>query len=175
MKAVLIFMLLSLFACKPSSIIKTEYVKESITTICPEDGKCRLTIKNNLSLHTQKDEIGATYPIFQDSNNIVLEFEYKRNEESNTADGGYQELLYFELNRDKIMVDLKDSELEKVNLLFGRLCFCRGQSGYYKITKGHLKITKTSNRNEFLITLSFKTDEVPHIITSLSETFTLNN
>lgn len=78
------------------------------------------------------------------------------------------------MNNDNLEVNLKDSELEKVNLLFGRLCFCRGQSGYYKITRGDLKVTKTNANNEFLLTLNFKTDDVPQIITEISEKFVID-
>jgi len=150
---------------------------ENITTIesktlCPDDGVCTFDIFKNSTLEIKSDNIGLIYPEINNGNNIVLKFEYTRNEIPNTADSNHQEIIYLELDSNKIENNLKDINLQNVKLLFGRLCFCRGQTGYYKIVNGILSIKKISN-NEYLLKLEFKINEVPQVVSIINETFIL--
>ena len=153
---------------------KVLIVKEVDKTIsfCPDDGVCTFEVLQNKSLSILKDEFRNLYPKISDGDNIILKFEYKRNEIPNTVDGHYSELIYVELNSNKLIIELENSKLQEVNLLFARLCFCRGQTGYYKVKKGKLSISKENDKYQF--NLEFKIDEVPQIITSINQTFTLN-
>lgn len=140
------------------------------TTDCPDDGSCFFETIPNSTIYILTDDTGSIYPQFSDSDTTILKFEYKRDEQPNTVDGGYTELIYLEINKDQLEIELIDSELNQVTLLFGRLCYCKGSTGYYKITDGHLLITKKEN-DTYQIELSFKTTEVPQIINRISETF----
>ncbi len=117
------------------------------------------------------DGIGELYPKISDGNNIILIFEYKRNEIPNTVDGHYSELIYVELEPNNLLLELENFQLQEVNLLFARWCFCKGQTGYYKVNKGKLSIIKEENNYRF--NLEFRIDEVPQIIASINQLFTI--
>ena len=78
------------------------------------------------------------------------------------------------LFNQEVIIELKNGNdtgepNQSAPLLFGRFCFCRGQTGYYKISHRDLSITKKSNVQT--VDLDFKIDEVPQIIKHI--TFTL--
>ena len=155
---------------KQKTLLKNE--TDNTSTICPKDGVCTFEVLQNKSLILLKDGIGELYPDISEGDKIVLKFEYKRNEIPNTVDGNYSELIYVELNPNNLNIELENSDLQEVKLLFARLCFCRGQTGYYKVKKGSLFITKKNENYQFK--LEFKIDEVPQIITSINRFFVLN-
>ncbi|MCB0447302.1 MAG: hypothetical protein KDD03_07280 [Gelidibacter sp.] len=175
MKKSFFLIALMVFCCKTSEIPKSNLSVEdkiSLTTNCPDDGTCTFEVIPNSSMKILTDDTGALYPQFYKSEAVVLKFEYKKNEQVNTADGGYSELIYLEINEDDLELELENSKLEQVKLLFGRLCFCRGSSGYFKITDGSLSIKKIGN-DTYRIDITFTTNKVPQIINSISETFSL--
>jgi hypothetical protein len=155
---------------KQKTLLKNEKVNTS--TICPQDGVCTFEVLQNKSLKLLKDGIGKLYPDISYGDKIILKFEYKRNEIQNAVDDNYSELIYVELNPNNLNIELENSDLQEVKLLFARLCFCRGQTGYYKVKKGSLSITKKNENYQFK--LEFKIDEVPQIITSINKFFVLN-
>jgi hypothetical protein len=143
-----------------------------MTKLCPDDGVCSFEVLKNSSLKLLEDSNGKLYPEISEGDKIVLKFEYKRNEIPNTADSSYSELIYIEVEPNKMTIDLRGSNLGKAKILFARLCFCRGQTGYYKISNGNLTISKQSDSYRF--NLEFKVDEVPQIITVINQSFSLN-
>ena len=88
----------------------------------------------------------------------------------NTMDSSYREILYLELNPKALEIEKEGVNLQDVKLLFARLCFCKGQTGYYKITEGKLKISQVQD-NTYHLYLEFNTSEVPQILHKISETF----
>jgi hypothetical protein len=173
MRLILTFLIPFIFnSCKPGQSEISQVSSKTAATFCPEDGKCELHVLKNSQLLIKKDEFGATYPHVEAGNFIVLKFEYKKDEIPNTADSNYSELVYIQLNPDSLEMELKDKNLSNVKLLFGRLCFCRGQTGYYRINSGHLSI-KNIEENTYQINLEFTTDQVPQIITRLHESIQL--
>ncbi len=155
---------------KQKTLLKNE--TNNTSTICPQDGVCTFEVLQNKSLKLLKDGIGKLYPDISEGDKIILKFEYKRNEIPNTVDGNYSELIYVELNQNNLNIELENSDLQEAKLLFARLCFCRGQTGYYKVTNGKLSIKKESNNYKF--NLEFIIDEVPQVITSINESFALS-
>lgn len=143
------------------------------TSNCPSNGVCTFEVLKNQSLEIKKDAIGALYPSLIEGDTHILKFEYKRNEIANTQDGHYSELIYVEIPQTIENIEVSNNDLAKHKILFARLCFCRGQTGYYKITQGNLKL-KEIGKGEYNLQLDFKTDEVPQVITSVNETFSLN-
>ena len=160
-----------IYSCsaKQKVILEKEIDRES--TFCPIDGVCSFEVLENKSLELLKDGIGELYPNIIDDNNIVLIFEYKRNEIPNTVDGSYRELIYVELDPNNLRFNIENSQLQEVKLLFVRLCFCRGQTGYYKVKNGELSISKENDN--YRINLEFKVNEVPQVISSINEVFRL--
>ncbi len=112
------------------------------------------------------------YPEITNGDKILLKFDYKRNEIANVMDSSYNEIIYLELDPNNIEMDIKNSELEKVKLTFARFCYCKGQTGYYSINNGSLSIRKVS-ATSYELSLEFKVNEVPQIISSIQEDFTL--
>jgi hypothetical protein len=164
------FLLIMCCGTKQKSVRTVIDQEKKSQTTCPDDGTCSFEILNNKSLLLKYDTTNQLYPEIVDAENIVFKFEYKRNEIANVEDGGYQELMFLELNPKDITQKIEDTSLQKVKLLFARLCFCRGQTGYYKVRKGSLNITSLNN-DSYKLELNFKIDEVPQIIKSISETF----
>jgi len=150
-----------------SGMFKNKELKQG-QTICPEDGICTIEILKNNSLSLNYDTTGQLYPEFNTSENIVLKFEYTRNDIPNTEDDGYREIIYLEINKNDLPISLKHNELQNVKMLFARLCFCRGQTGYYKVIDGNLSISVKDN-NMYELKLNFIINEVPQIINMIHE------
>lgn len=159
------------FSCKTTNIV-TVKSNEKTTTKCPDDGVCSFEVIPNTSMQLTFDDTGALFPKFLDSDGIVLKYEYKRDEQPQLADDGYSELIYLEISKEDLEHGIQNLKLHKINLVFARLCFCRGASGYYKILEGNISITKQKNK-EYHIELSFHSNEVPQIINQVSENFVI--
>ncbi|WP_026754495.1 hypothetical protein [Sediminibacter sp. Hel_I_10] len=110
---------------------------------CPENGICTFDVIKDKAYEIKKDEFGNSYLDIFDGKKIVLKFKYKRNEISETADSNYEEVIYAQLDQEEIELVLNNEELKNVNLSFGRLCFCKGQTGYYSIDRGSLSVKKS--------------------------------
>lgn len=161
------------FSCSAKQKVLTIKETDKTTTYCPEDGVCTFEVLKNKSLKILKDEFGNLYPEIYEGDNIILKFEYKRNEIPNTMDSSYRELIYVELIPDNLIIELENSKLQETNLLFARLCYCRGQTGYYKVKNGKLTIIREGDSYQF--DLEFIVDEIPQIITSINKSFILKN
>jgi hypothetical protein len=173
MKNFLILMsCLTIIACQARHKAMAEKTTDDVIIPCPDDGVCALEVLQGKSLEWLEDPFGNRYPEISDGSAVVLKFEYKRHEIPNTADSDYRELIFMELPADKPAMSLKDGELVKAKVLFARLCFCRGQTGYYPVTKGSLSITEINNK--YQLSLDFKVDEVPQVINAIKESFVLN-
>lgn len=159
-----------LVSCKAKSEIKSTNTEEINTIACPENGVCSLEVYKNKSLEIKTDNFDRVYPKISNGNHLVLKFEYKKAENPNYADGSYREEVFIQL-------DIKNLEIETTNLkdkklFFARWCYCKGQTGYYKITKGKLSVKKIDNKN-FKINLSFKIEEVPQMVNQINQIFSL--
>jgi hypothetical protein len=162
---------LVVFSCNAKQKLLVEDKVENSLSLCPEGGTCTFDVLQNKTLEVKKDSFGALYPEIYDNDNIVLKFEYKRNEIPNTADSNYSELIYVELDPNNLILELEHSQLKTAKVLFARLCFCKGQTGYYAVDNGKLSITKESDNYQF--DLAFKIDEVPQLISTINRSFTL--
>lgn len=159
------FFVVSCSSKKPNT--DTEKVEKEITSTitsnCPEDGKCTATVYKNKKIDLLKDSIGKFYYQMSDSESTsVIKYEYIRNPLKGVQDSGYREEIVFELNKNDNVINYADYELSKQKFLFGRFCFCRGQTGYYQITKGNIQLKDSK------LTVAFSTSEVPQIITSFT-------
>ena len=167
----LFFSIMLIVSCKTKQEMLLQDTLENIEILCPSDGVCSFEVLQNKKLKLLQDGIGKLYPDISDGDKIILKFEYKRNEIPNTVDGNYSELIFVELNPDNLIIELENSKLQEVKMLFARLCFCRGQTGYYKVNNGKLSLIKEGNNYQF--NLEFKINEVPQIVTSINWLFTL--
>lgn len=162
-------MLFAALSCnvRKNALENTNPTKTDQQAFCPEDGKCTTQLLKNKSLNVKTDEFGATYYQLSDNKQAsVILYQYKRNVKKGLQDGNYTEEIIFEINNDDAKMTLTDADLQKTKMLFSRLCFCRGQTGYYKVTHGILKLEQKNKEVHF--NLNFAITQVPQIINSIT-------
>ncbi|MBZ9621160.1 hypothetical protein [Psychroflexus lacisalsi] len=130
---------------------------------CPEDGTCTFEVLTHKSLEMKSDGIGALYPVVKNGDKTVLKFEYKKIQDPKLADDGYKEVIYAKINTKQDNLQLKNEKLNLAKVYFGRLCFCKGESGYYPVKQGKLMIQRQSD-STVTYSLKFEMDRVPQII-----------
>ncbi len=134
----LILLIHLVISCKTNQKI-TQNNEPFIQNInCPEGGDCVFEVLKDSNLLIKTDEFGKLYPEIIPGDKLVIKYQFKKDEIKNTVDSSYSEFVYFEINKDDKQLILKDTELQKVKMLFGRICFCRGAMGYFKVTEGDL-------------------------------------
>jgi hypothetical protein len=141
---------------------------------CAPNGKCELSLTPNKSLIFKTDKFGNLYPEISEGENTLLTYTFKRNPIKNTQDSNYTEIIYATLPKNIKEISLANSELKQVNLHFARLCFCKGETGYYPIGNGTFKLTKTS-KDSIKITCEFKVKNIPQVVSSFEETVSLES
>lgn len=169
MKTLFLFSL-SLFvtscSCKKSTVDNPETKMPKNATLqsdCPTDGKCSVEIFPNKSMNVQTDGTGAIYNQLADSKETsVIVYQYNRDVPEGLQDGSYREEIIFEIKNSDTNRVISGNDLQQTKMLFGRFCFCRGQTGYYKVTNGNLNLTQKDNQINF--DLDFTINEVPQII-----------
>lgn len=163
------FIFLICTAC--TSTIKPIEDNESQNQIlnCPEGWGCSFELLKNKSAKIEFDKFNNSFLTLIDSKSNVLKFKYFRNHIPGTADSGYDEVIYLNIDNFQNNINLTDASLAEVDAIFGRMCFCTAESvGYFPIRNGHLKIKKM-NKNRFRIDFSFKLETVPQVIENISE------
>jgi hypothetical protein len=134
---------------------------------CPKNGECTIQLLKNKGIMVKSDEFGRLYYNLEESmTKNVVKYTYNRKVKGDIQDASYREEIIFELDDSKENLNLSGESLQEVQLLFGRFCYCKGQTGYYKIKEGTLTVSKTSKENK--VELNFKIKEVPQIINHLA-------
>ena len=87
-----------------------------------------VTVSDNSSMIIKEDATGHLYPVIVSGDHIVIEYKYEEKGEEGTIDGDYSETLHFEISKNTKELCLKDDQLTRVKLLFGKHCFCRGEA-----------------------------------------------
>jgi hypothetical protein len=134
---------------------------------CPDDGDCVFEVLKNSNLQLKYDEFGKLYPEIIGGDKIVIKYHYKKDEIKNTVDSNYSEYVFLEINEKNEQLILKGKELQKVKLVFGRICFCREATGYFKVTEGNLFLF--NNNGLLQINLKFNVNKVPQVIKEINE------
>lgn len=172
MKKLLPLLILIIVSCKSAKNTSADFViKEAFlinTVNCPENGDCTIELLPNKSLAFEKDEFGNSYPVISEGNKTIFKYIYTKNPILNTQDSNYSEIVFAEFDSAISEETLTDDVLQTKKLYFGRLCYCKGETGYYPIKNGKLIITK-SNKNSFKIDFNFKISEVPQVISTINE------
>jgi hypothetical protein len=97
---------------------------------------------------------------------LVVKFHYKRDEVKGVMDAGLSEYVYLEFDPEDEQIILKDKELQKVKMVYGRICFCT-DNGYYPVKQGNLFLF---NKNGNLqIRSSFKVNKIRQTISQIDE------
>ncbi len=134
---------------------------------CPDNGDCVFEVLRNSELLIKYDDFGKLYPEIVSGDKLVIKYQYKRDPVENAVDGNYSEFVYLEFDEKDKQIILKNEELQKVKMLFGRICFCREAMGYFKVTEGSLFLF--INKNKIVLNTTFKVKKVPQIITEINE------
>lgn len=156
--------LISCYSLKTSGNKKASVVLKSI---CPQDGNCSMQLFENKSIAVKQDELGKTYYSLEDNKikNVLL-YSYSRESKDSLQDASYREEIVFEWPNSKKESTLSNDAIQNTKMLFGRFCFCKGQTGYYKVTNG--TVTLKSNLKTQKGTINFKVDEVPQITKTIA-------
>ena len=133
---------------------------------CLGDGICNVQFVKNKSVVLAYDEFDNSYLKSEDSDLSYLKYEYLQSYDAKIMDASYREEIIIPINKDIL------SKSEIINLsaypaYFGRFCFCKGETGYYLIKEGTLKIIKITD-NEYLLDLNFKISEVPQVVKQMT-------
>ena len=163
----ILFILILLSGCKSNQNTSEQsgaYLKE---ISCPDSGNCEFEVLENSVLNVRTDEFGKLYPEVIPGNKVVIKFHYKKTVPENVMDANYSEYIYLEVNEYEPQLILRDKELQKVKMLFGRICFCRGAMGYFKVTKGSLYLFNI--KGKLKMDLTFEVDKIPQIISEVKE------
>lgn len=143
---------------------------KEIAMECPEEGTCDFSVMKNKALVVKTDGIGMNYPQFEKSSETsVVKFTYHREAKNGMTDGDYTEEVYFEVANDAKSIMLADKSLQQVQLLYGRLCYCKGSAGYFKVTDGTLKFERNKDGSASF-SLVFANNQVPQIIKKVAGT-----
>lgn len=135
---------------------------------CTKNGKCELKLTPNKAISFKQDKFGNLYPEITDGENTLLTYTFKRNTIKNIQDSNYTEILYAELPKNIKEISIKNGELKNVKLHFARLCFCKGETGYYPIDNGTFTISIVS-KDTIKIASKFNVKSIPQIISSMLE------
>lgn len=130
---------------------------------CPTDGKCSVVIHKDKAMVIKTDEFGKPHYEMEDNatKNVVI-YTYNRNVPKDVQDGSYREVIVLELNKNQQSFSFTGKPSKTpTNALFGRFCYCKGSTGYYKITEGNLTLSDPENQN---YTMDFRITEVPQVI-----------
>jgi hypothetical protein len=148
--------------------IMDESKKNSTKTFCLDNGKCTIEIFRNKSLDVKTDDFGSIYynKIDNPETSVIL-YKYVKNVPKGLQDGNYSEQIVFEINNSDKTLTLSNQDMQKTKMLFGRFCFCRGQTGNYKVEEGNLNLKQKNNEVQF--DLDFKITKVPQLINAISE------
>lgn len=168
--------LVLLISCNSVKDMEKEKINQTDTQAdksfisCPEDGVCTIEVLKNKSLLIKKDDLGHNYYQTTDSEeHTVFKYTYTRNKVQEAQDNSYVEEIIFEIKNPITKLELSDSELQNIKMLFGKHCFCKGQAGYYTVNKGNLVLIK--NSDSYYLNVNITVTEVPQIINTVTATF----
>jgi len=133
---------------------------------CPKGGNCTFEVLENSSLNIKRDGIGKLYPEITQGDKLVIKYHYEKIVDKNIMDAGLSEYVYLEIDPSAQHIILKDKELQRVKMIYGRICRC-SDMGYYPVKEGDLFIF---NKNGNLhIKSTFKVKNIPQVIHELEE------
>lgn len=151
--------LLSCGVTKSAAPISTAILQSD----CPKAGTCNVQFLKNKSMVLAFEDNHNSYTLIDNPEMNVIIFTYSKTVKGNLQDAGYREEVIFETSQTLSELNGNDADLQKVKMLFGRFCYCKGQTGYYKVSSG--KMTVDPNNN---LSLHFTVSEVPQIINEIN-------
>lgn len=159
-------------SCKPKKELLPNSIssEKTLEVVCPENGKCTLSVLKSTNLNIAYISKKELYVKEEEGEKVVLKYEYRKNSNKDLADSSYREEIFIELDPNNIEVDTNTIKEEAV--FFARWCYCKGQTGYYKVKVGNLVVKKVGKK-QYNVHLEFKIHEVPQVIQQINTTFHL--
>jgi hypothetical protein len=161
--------------CKSSQInTSLEELNEKHTVLlsnCIDNAVCNIELLPKSNLLIKEDEFKNTYIEFEKGNNTIIKYQLKKNELPNTADSHYSEIIYLEIDNYNKSLNLKNEDLQQVKMIYGRLCYCKGSSGYFKVNKGSLELILS--KNKLSLNANFNVENIPQIVSQINEKISL--
>lgn len=171
----LFFLVLLVVGCKSSQInTSLEELNEKHTVLlsnCIDNAVCNIELLPKSNLLIKEDEFKNTYIEFEKGNNTIIKYQLKKNELPNTADSHYSEIIYLEIDNYNKSLNLKNEDLQQVKMIYGRLCYCKGSSGYFKVNKGSLELILS--KNKLSLNANFNVENIPQIVSQINEKISL--
>ena len=170
MKMTVLSLVILLFSCTGKKEYAAHQFDKAIpTTGCPKEGTCEIKTITGKTLILKTTESGDLYyELGDDKDKTVIIYSYTKTLPEKIQDAAYREEIVFEITKDMRSSMVSDSALEQAKMLFGRFCYCKGSTGYYKVKNGSLGIAVGKTTAEF--NLRFKIGEVPQVLRNIGFT-----
>ena len=165
--SILIFfciLLSNLSSCKTTQKVNEEKTLLKIDSVKNTSNKLYLLKNKKLDIVSLNGSL--SYEKKDNEKTNVIQFVYEKDLDKVAYDGGYREEVVFEFPNTISEQNYKDEELQNTKMLFGRYCFCRGQTGLYKVQEGKLHVSSSKKETHF--ELQFNINEVPQVINEIS-------
>jgi len=173
--AFFILLIFILFSCKTNRINTARTTLNRSYTIdlqnCIDNAMCTIELIPNSNLIIKKDAYNNNYIEIKKGRNTIIKYQFKKSKIPNSVDTNYSEILYIEIDNYNKTIILKDIELQEVKMTYGRLCYCKGSSGYFNIKKGDLELIL--KKNKLTLNTNFSVENVPQMVTQIHEKITL--
>ncbi|SNR37829.1 hypothetical protein SAMN06265371_10298 [Lutibacter agarilyticus] len=177
MKNLLIICVVVLVSCKTSKPVNSVITASETIFVqsenCPENGNCVLELIPNKTITFKKDEFGNLYPVISEGSKTLFKYTFTKNPISETEDSNYTEIVYAELNLNEDL-KLQNEALKNIKMHYGRLCFCKGESGYFPIERGVFNLTKMEG-DLVKIDVDFIMKKIPQLVSEIHETVSLKS
>lgn len=171
-----LLIIISLISCKCSKVVARNEVnleKTSSPTItstfntnCPSEGKCTIRFNKNKGLNLTNANNSIAYNLIPKEDMSVVEFVYSSKQEEAAIDGGYREMILFEIPTNTKNLELKDYDLQQTKMIYARFCNCRGRAGVFAVTKGDLELN--SSTDIFNFTLQYNLGKNPPLVDKIN-------
>jgi hypothetical protein len=168
MQKIIVFLLFFFIAscCNTKNAVASKNTVATLQSNCPGNGTCTITSNPGKSLGINEDEYGnLRYVLNDDATKSVFVITYNRNVPKDVQDGTYREEIIFECDNSNKSTVIEGEALKNAKLLFGRFCYCKGQTGYYTINNGTLRISGDNHQRIF--NLDFITSKTPQVLSSV--------
>lgn len=168
MVVIRIFLLFALIAsCAPAKDKSSDKQIPPPHVNCPEGGDCTFEVMQHSTLVMRTDETGMLYPEIESGEKNVIRFHFKKDTDPEAMDSSYSEYVLLEIDSGKVELSLRDKDLQKVKMVFGRICYCKGEMGYFPVRNGQLFVYQ--NKGKLELRTSFQVPKIPQIIKQIDE------
>lgn len=120
---------------------------------CPTDGSCTIKVDDNRTVILRKDEYGSGFcDLSEAKGERVVTIRYEKRVPKGIQDGFYNEEL--------LLVFSDDLQPQLRKAVYGRFCYCKGETGYYELPLSALDVSTSGEETRVV----FKVSEVRQVL-----------